>query len=225
MKTSDLRIGIIIPDRGDRPEFLANCKRMIQNQTISGVFVMIVDYPPINSECDITPRYRKGYEFLSKHNFDVILLMENDDYYSPKYIETMISEWEAHGKPDIFGTNYTIYYHIGICKFKKLTHYRRASAMNTLLKPNLPIQWPVDNDPYTDIHLWKQLKGVTFEPKEIISIGIKHNVGKTGGQYHNTKMDRYEFEDSEMGFLKLSMDPESFTFYKSQHEKIQSSFK
>ena len=136
----------------------------------------------------------------------------------------MLTEWINHGKPEIFGTNYTYYYHIGMLKFKKLVHFRRASAMNTLIKPDLNIVWPVDNDPYTDLNLWKQLNGVTFTPKEIISIGIKHNIGKTGGQYHNSKLNRYENSDPNMMFLKEHLDINSFKFYRSIHEKIQSSY-
>lgn len=223
------RIGIIVPDRNDRPEFLENCLRMIKNQILNNVdiFIKVVDYQPINNECDITPRYKFGYNFfknftINGFDLDCILLMENDDYYSPNYIQTMIDEWINHGEPDIFGTNYTYYYHIVLLKFKQLIHYRRSSAMNTLIKPNLNIVWPKDNDPYTDLHLWKQLNGITFEPKNIISIGIKHNVGKTGGQYHSTKLDRYIENDKEMLFLNKHMDNESLKFYKSIHEKIQS---
>lgn len=222
----NLRIGVIIPDRNDRPEFLANCFRMLQSQKVKPDVVRIVNYAPLSDECDITPRYRQGYEYFNENEpVDVIFLIENDDYYHPEYIETMLSEWQKHGKPDIFGTNYTIYYHIGILAMDKFNHLRRASAMNTMLKSGLEIKWPADNDPYTDLHLWKQLKGVVIDPGKIISIGIKHGISKTGGQYHSTKLERYKTKDPEMEWLRENTDELSFNFYKSLHEKIQSNCK
>ena len=217
-------IGIIIPDRGDRHDFLANCKRMIENQTLSPDLMYTVNFVSVSDECDITVRYKKGYERFLKAGFDCLLLMENDDWYASNYIETMVNAWILHGKPDIFGTAYTYYYHLGLLRYEKLDHPRRSSAMNTLIKPDLDIKWPADNDPYTDLHLWQQLKGVTFTPKEIISIGMKHNVGKTGGEYHSTKLNRYNNDDKEMLFLDNTLDLVSLNFYKSIHEKIRESF-
>lgn len=219
-----MKIGVLVPDRGDRPDFLENCIRMIKNQTLNDVYIKLVDYVPTSDDVDITQRYRVGYEFFRGLGFDCVLLMENDDYYSSNYIQTIIDEWIKQGKPDILGTNYTLYYHIGLLKHETFVHHRRASAMNTLLKTDLNIEWPVDDEPYTDLHLWKQLKGITFEPNELISIGIKHNVGKTGGHYHGSKLERYKNTDPQMDFLRANMDDESFNFYKSVHEKIQSSF-
>lgn len=219
----NMRILAIIPDRGDRPEFLGNCLRMIKNQTIE-CNILIQNQKPLSDECDITYRYRTGYEQASKFNYDCILFIENDDWYASNYIETMVKNWISNGKPDIFGTNYTYYYHIGLKKFHKLFHPRRASAMNTLIKQGLEINWGKDNYPYTDIVLWNQLKGVTFSPDPIISVGIKHNIGKSGGHYHNNRFELYQNDDSEFEFLKSTLDTESFTFYKNLHEKIQSNF-
>lgn len=226
MNSKKTKIGIIIPDRNDREYFLMNLVRMLESQIIEDRFellddnIRIFNFEPTDKECDITKRYRIGYESFKDSDVDCILLMENDDYYSPHYINTMVSEWINHGRPEIFGTNYTYYYHIGLLQYEKFIHMKRASAMNTLIKPNLDIEWPIDKEPYTDIHLWKQLKGVTFTPSNIISIGIKHNVGLTGGQYHSTKLERYKFDDSEMQFLESNIDPESFNFYKKINLKL-----
>jgi hypothetical protein len=211
-----MKIAVLIPDRGDRPNFLRNCERMIENQTLKPTYMFVVDYPPKNDDCDITQRYRVGYESINKYDVDCILLMENDDYYSQSYIETMVNNWIKNGKPDIFGTDYTIYYHINERAHFTMNHSRRSSAMSTLIKPNLNIQWPKDNDPYTDIALWKQLKGITFRPDEIICIGIKHGVGKCGGKNHTCNMHRYINKDSNFEFLKQNMDSESFNFYTNE---------
>lgn len=225
-----MKIGIIIPDRGDRPKFLENCLRMIDNQEMANfhkkieIEILIVDSAPISNDCDITPRYRKGYEYFSSQHVDCILLMENDDWYSKFYINSMITNWIKHGRPELFGTDYTTYYNIGIKKYKTLEHYHRSSAMSTLIVPNLKIIWPKDNDPYTDLHLWKQLKGVTFHPDNYICLGIKHGVGKSGGHYHTNQLDKYPNSDDDFRFLESIMDYASLKFYKGIHQQIKSNF-
>lgn len=205
-----MKIGLIIPHKNDRPAFLRNCFRMIDAQTIQPEIVELVnDESPYNG-CDITWRYRIGYERLRNKGLDVIFLIEDDDWYSPDYLEHLIGAWRQNGNPDIFGTRYTIYYHILYkCHFT-MHHADRASAMNTLIKPDLHFNWCNDTDRYTDMHLWSTLKGITFNPERIISVGIKHGVGLTGGDTHTNKLHRYKEKT-----LNLSevMDKESFEFY------------
>jgi glycosyltransferase involved in cell wall biosynthesis len=225
-----IKVGIIIPDRGDRPAFLRNCLRMVNNQTHKPYFVHVVDYTPLNSECDITPRYRSGYELLSKiDSIDVIAFIENDDWYSPDYLEIMVKEWDKSGRPDIFGTNYTIYYNIKLRKYYTMHHMERASAMNTLIKPRLKLLanrsgWPVDSEPFTDAWLWTRLglSKVTFKPDKHISIGIKHGVGKCGGRSHIDQLHRYDPPRGSLdnGFLKETMDEQSFAFYSRYSQPV-----
>lgn len=205
-----MKIGIIIPTRNDRPHFLRNCLRMIDAQTVQPEIVELISEPPVLNGCDITWRYRKGYERLRNKGLDAIFLMEDDDWYSPDYIEIMLKEWEGNSRCDIFGTRYTIYYHILYHQHFTMYHQDRASAMNTLIKPDLHFLWCDDSDPYTDMHLWQALKGYTFVPEKIISIGIKHGVGLTGGHTHTNKLHRYKEKN-----IKLSevMDKESCEFY------------
>jgi len=213
-----MKIAVVTPDRNDRPWFLHEMYRMMESQTKKPDLWRLVNYPSKSDECDITERYRYAYELLSDE-YDVILFMENDDYYHPTYIETMLSEWERHGKPDIFGTNYTIYYHIKLKKWFTFNHTRRSSMMSTLIKTKLDIQWPVDSEPYTDAHLWKQLKGVTFKPERHICLGIKHGSTVSGGSFHNDRLHRYENDDFDGSLLK-SITGDSYNFYKELCENL-----
>ena len=211
-----MKIGLIIPDRGDRPLFLKNCLRMMENQTVKPDIIELVDDAPMNYKCDITWRYRTGYERLRNKGVDVICLIENDDWYSPFYLETMANEWEKNGKPDIFGTNYTIYYHIKLRAYFTMHHTTRASAMNTFIVPNLDFKWCPDEEPYTDIHLWKIAKGLVIKPNKVISVGIKHGEGLCGGNMHKDRLHRYEqhgTKDNDFHYLKQIMDERSFKFY------------
>lgn len=223
-----LKIAILIPDRNDRPELLSNCLRMINNQTVRPDIVELVnDKSPFKEgEVDITWRYRTGYDRLRNKGLDCILFMENDDYYANDYIESMTRAWIDHNRPKIFGTSYTMYYHLGIRKICKFNHGTRSSAMSTLIQPDLKIIWGRDTNPYTDSQLWKtnNLKGLTWDPGRHICIGIKHNIGLCGGRYHSDKytvsgqlrrgdFSRYRESDPEFKFLRQHMNDEAYNFY------------
>lgn len=208
-----MKIGIIIPDRRDRPEFLKNCIRMMEAQTLKPFLITLVNDEPLNSKCDITYRYRIGYDRLRNKGLDVIALIENDDWYHPEYLKEMVNTWVEKGKPDLLGTNYTIYYHLKLRAWFKMNHNHRASAMNTLIRPDLNFNWCVDEDPYTDLHLWRQLKGIVFEPKNVISMGMKHGIGLCGGRSHVDRLHKYINQDQDFNFLKSILDTSSFNFY------------
>jgi len=223
MNTKDVKIAVIIPTRGDRKLLLNNCYRMLSEQTLGPCFILTADYIPKSNEKDITERYRFGYDHLRRKDFDLIAFIEDDDYYSPDYLETMATEWLRAGKPDIIGNSTSIYYHLKLKKYFTLNHPNRASAMNTLIKPDLDFPWCADNYEYTDAHLWKLanikftnlqiLKGHLFVPDKIISFGIKHGSCLVGGRFHNDRLERYDKDDSDLSFLKQNCDAESFKFY------------
>lgn len=226
---SSIKVGVIIPDRGDRPELMSNCIKMLSNQTLPHTFIWGIGMTaiPASEDCDISLRYKNGYLLLSMVPCDVIVFLENDDYYAPDYIETMVSEWIKAGRPDLFGTNSTIYYHLKLKKKFTMLHGERSSAMNTLIKPGLDIVWPEYNDPFTDQWLWmhpehKIKNQVLIGPDRVISIGMKHGVGKLGAGSHIDDLHRYTEDDSEMEWLKRHTDQNSFNFYKEYSKKLNS---
>lgn len=219
-----VKIGVLIPDRNDRPLFLENCLRMINRQTVLPKEIELVNYPAKSEDVDITARYRFGYENLCKKNVDLIAFWENDEWYHPEYLETQVEAFKNHTWPLLIGTSYTIYYHLKLKKYFFFNHSTRSSAMSTCIRPNIPnIDWGVDNDPYTDIRLWQFLgkemgDKIIYKPEKHICIGMKHGVGKVGGYFHNTDMGRWEMEDvkKDEGFLKSiinPVDPEGWEFY------------
>lgn len=213
-----MKIGAIIPDRGDRPLFTQHCIRMIQKQTVCPDPVIFINYHSESEACDITQRYRKGYSSMRGMGLDVIFFIENDDWYSPSYIETMLAAWIAAGKPDLFGTRETIYYHMKLFKRYTMHHEQRGPAMSTMIKPDLNFAWCADSDPYADNWLYTQLDYKLWKPEKPICMGMKHGVGKTGGHAHTTKLEAYtemstSADDADKKFLKETLDKESFDFY------------
>lgn len=212
----DIKVGILIPDRGDRPELLANCLRMMEAQTLKPHIIELVNDRPSDDKCDITKRYRLGYERLRGKGLDVTAFIENDDWYSPLYLHTMVNAWIENGKPDLFGTNCTIYFHIKLQRYLVMDHDDRSSAMNTFIKPDMTFPWCPDNEPFTDMHLWLGLKNkitnkYLYGSSKVISMGMKHGIGKCGGGTHVSRLTRYKYDGKEL--LKETLDPSSYEFY------------
>lgn len=216
-----MRVGIILPTRGDRKEFIKHAQYLISKQTIQPMYMAFMDYEPESKEKDISQRYRRGYDKLRNKNLDCILFFEDDDFYSATYIETQITAWVAHGKPDLFGTNFTHYYHLREKSYFTMYHDTRSSAMSTLIKPDLNFEWCPDHEPYTDTHLWMAsgLKGITYKPSGIICIGIKHGVGLTGGSFHTDRLQTFHGDratsDANGDWLSAHTDAKSFEFYRN----------
>lgn len=217
-----MKVGVIIADRGDRPQFVENMWRMLNAQTVMPYSICVKEWPPVSEKADITTRYREAYQEPMFNPCDVIAFIENDDWYSPTFLEVMLNEWDHHERPDLFGTRQTIYYHLKLKKWMTMKHEMRSPAMSTLIKPGLKFPWPLPHDPYTDAWLWNlpHLYRTLFLPEKTICIGMKHGVGKTGGGMHNDNLHRYTNDDSNMDWLRETVDKDSFEFYKSISKKL-----
>jgi glycosyltransferase involved in cell wall biosynthesis len=233
MNVCDVRVGVLIPDRGDRPKFLAQCLAMMNRQTLRPVRIEIVNDAPMSNAVDITWRYRLGYERIGA-SVDVIAFIENDDWYHPQYLESMVQVWLKYGQPDMLGLDHTVYYHIRERAWFTMHHHTRSSAMNTLIKPTLNIEWPLDWDAYTDAWLWTRY---CFKPqyegtqnrdggaqwpsrgKAIITpngewcIGMKHGTGLCGGKNHTDNLHRYVHKDADGVWLRQVVGEEDAAFY------------
>lgn len=204
-----VKVGVLIPDRNDRPQFLQHLFKMLDGQTMQGFQIELVNFKSTSNAPDLTKRVRLGFQKLKTDGCDCVLIMENDDYYAPNYIETMINKWLEVGKPELLGTDYTYCYHIFKGKYRLLKHPNRSSLMNTLINCKINPEWCEDIEVYLDLHLWKKHKGVAFSPLQPIAIGIKHGIGKCGGNGHFT-MQMNNDESEILHFISQ----DSLKFYK-----------
>jgi len=224
----DVKIVALVPTRGDRPNQLANMRRMMNGQTRPLHGMVIVDDEPVDpTKKDITFRYRTGLTriFEQYPECDLVTLVEDDDWYSPLYLEGMRQAWIDAGKPCTFGLGETYYYHLGIKAFHHQVHPTRASAFTTFMtRAHLNMIWPADDYSFVDIDIWRQFPGktVTFENNPP-AIGIKgYGEGQFfGGIGHNDKWIEYrKNQDHDMTWLSDHIDKESFNFYKSISDKL-----
>lgn len=196
-----MKIGVLIPTRGDRPLFIKQCLKLMQAQTMQPDEILVVDDPPKSKANDIAERYEIGYNILSAKGCTVIFCIEDDDWYGKDYIGTMISAYHREGQPDIFGISTTIYYSIIKKAWIKLIHPGRASMMSTVIKGGLDINFKHDPRIFTDLHLWKILKGKTVDVFKPICIGIKHGIGKCAGAGHRDTF-KYPNQDPDGKYLQ-----------------------
>lgn len=208
-------IGVLIPTRGDRNNFMKQCQRLLSKQTLQPRHIHVVDELPTSADIDVTYRYRIGCEHLFRiKNCDVIIFLEDDDWYSNNYIATMVLEWKKANRPAIFGIGFTIYYHIFQQMYVTIPHRQRASAMSTMVTRSiLNMSWPKDNNPYLDVEMWAQISGKTFIPRTPICIGIKHGIGIVGGGAHNGDNKHYNVKDSGGAWLRGMIGEEDYKFY------------
>lgn len=215
-----MTITILIPTTGERPEFVDMAVKMIDAQTIRSQVQEILVIK--NTRTDINTlvhNYRKGYE---QAEGDLVFFWEDDDYYAPDYLETMVKAWE----PDlqILGTNHTIYYHLGLKAWKMNRHLTHSSAMNIVLKAGIQnIPWEPMADPFLDLRIWKEvtrgnIKGKLIE--ELKSVGIKHGTGRAIGRGHSRDFP-YKIQDPKGHFLASHVETqEIFEFYQMISARI-----
>lgn len=212
-----MKIGIVIPTRGhERETFLEFAKQQIKKQTRQPDVVEIVDFVPANDVPDITQRYRIGCEKI-RRQCDVIVFWEDDDYYSPGYIERIESEFNRDNI-ELVGIDSTVYYNIFTRRFVELKHPGRASMMSTAIRTSAlnKLLWPVDSYKWTDLFLWQRTPGVskrTIRVDRPICIGIKHGIGLCGGGGHVRDWAKFDQYDPKYSYLEANTDIDAVRFY------------
>ncbi len=183
----DLKVHVIIPTRGDRPDFVLFAQKQMEGQTRKPDFIEVVDFPPQSGRCDIASRTKKGILNRLEAGADVVFIIEDDDFYCSEYIETMVDMWIGAGKPALFGINFSVLYHLGLRAWGRQEHEGRASLYNTLISKDFNMDvWPKDPERFVDLKIWKSKinkKSAVPCPK-ILSLGIKHGQGMCGGSMH-----------------------------------------
>lgn len=188
-----MKIATITPTRGDRREFIAQCRRMIHRQTLPPDEVIFVNFQGKPDVKDITLRYKMGIEEARKRGCDVAFFIEDDDWYHHQYIEWMMRMWEANGQPDLFGVEETYYYHLKIQNLWHSNHPGRASAFSTMVNLKYTdMNWPEDSDPFTDMWIWREWRCkkacIKYDREKVYAIGVKHGMGLTGGSGHRNNL-------------------------------------
>ena len=199
------KIAVIIPtcDEARKP-FLDFLMDRLARQTKKPDHVIVVDYQN-NGSIDITDRFKKGLNDAISLGCELIISMEDDDYYPLSYIERLEKAWIDNGKPKIIGHKQTINYNIIHNTYRVVDRLDRASAYCTAVSKDVNFDI---KDQIWDYEAWRINKGklVSILPPPV---GIKHGVGMTGG-HEQSVCDCYDFDHK---ILKSIVDSESYEFY------------
>lgn len=215
-----MKFALVIPTRGDRPEFINQCNQLIRRQTKQPDDIIWVDYKPKSNQKDITQRYRWGVNQATQRNYDFVVFWEDDDWYHPKYLEWLIDNWVKLKKPDFFGVGETYYYHHGLEALHYMKHPGRTSAFSTLVKIPWKIPWPEDNYSFLDMHIHKNSQPITimYPSNQVYAIGIKHGLGVTGGGGHRQNFPYSRPNSKEWFYQQIQGDR---VFYDEIKNKIK----
>lgn len=207
-----MKFATITPDRGDRPELLEFCRHQIHRFTTQPARSYFISTDPApGGKVDIIPRVKEGIRRAANDGFDLVFIIENDDFYPRNYFDFIPDA-------DFYGCRKTTYYNLLNRTWQTWSHPGRSSLFTTGFKISAleksGFRWPADDVAGLDIRLWAHINkgGSKVNGFMAGAIGIKHGIGKTGGRGHTMKMDNH---DPDLSWLKAHVDQEAYVFYKT----------
>jgi hypothetical protein len=113
---------------------------------------------------------------------DKIVIIEDDEYYAPGYIEEMARRLDRH---DVAGINHAKFYHLPSGGYCTNANTRHASLAQTSFKRSfLPaLSRLLVGDMYLDKRIWRAIgnRGCLFSDNDIpLYLGMKGMPGRTG---------------------------------------------
>jgi predicted SAM-dependent methyltransferase len=167
----------VITLTGDRPDAFALCRRWMENQTVPPDQWIVIDdgkdplsvIPAQAGIQNVDYIRRVPLPTDPKHTMiinmkeavkhvtgDVILIMEDDEYYAPKYIETMLSKLEKFG---VVGIGRSKYYHLPSGKYLKDCNMDNASLAQVGFRKSFLPEFTelLAGDQYVDMRIWKHV--------------------------------------------------------------------
>jgi hypothetical protein len=207
-------IALITPT-GGRPKQIELCSKFMKHQDYEGkvLWIIVDDVMPVSTDNIARdgweviklfpkPSWKKGQntqsrnllvgiEEVKKYDIEVIFIIEDDDYYCPQYLSTMMEKIKDY---DVAGQMYTIYYN-PVCRgWIRNGNWKHASLFQVAFTPEvLPIfkQTCKIGRGYIDMNFFRQVikrKVNLFNGKDL-AIGIKGLPGRAGiGMGHRMEL-------------------------------------
>jgi hypothetical protein len=113
---------------------------------------------------------------------DIIVVLEDDDYYGPEWLDT-VATWLTHSLTCLVGESKTIYYHVTSRRHHRHGNTTHASLCATafkrhLVKPICNIINKVAPSPFIDHQIWARLEGQLYDTHHVV--GMKGLAGRPG---------------------------------------------
>lgn len=152
-----------------------------------------------------------------------IIIVEDDEYYASRYIETMAKMLNGY---EIIGITRSRYYNIASTWYKRIPNIDHASWAQTAFSARLmpDVMDLLCGNESLDLRLWKKILAENiphklFDDNEYLFVAIKGLPGRPGfGGAHRIK----RVMDSSLKQLREWMpDIEDFNLYREIHEKLK----
>lgn len=218
-----------ITPTGDRPLAFALCQNWVKNQTVQPDQWIVVDdgIAPLQQfiPMDYIRREPQPGELkptllinlktaIPAITGDKIIILEDDEYYAPTYIEELSKRLDSH---EVVGVGRSKYYHLPSGGYTVIGNMTHASLAQTSFRSSfLPkfVSLLVGNM-YLDMRLWKlagKYKHLFVDSGTPLYLGIKGLPGRGGvGAGHNPKIYRVK-DTADRGVLKQWI-PGDFQIY------------
>jgi hypothetical protein len=223
----------IITPTGDRPEAFELTRKWIFKQTKQPDQWLVIDdgkvplpvhlrngleyvrrVPQENEGHTLTLNMRKSLTYIKG---DIILIVEDDDWYGPTYVETMSNLLNNY---DLVGERFARYYYLPAMKYRRIGNDRHASFCQTgFTRKLLPLfESCLPGDPYIDARLWASVISGSYlitdtEDAKKLHCSFKGLKGRHGiGTGHNENA-RYYNTDVGLEFLVKWVGEENARIY------------
>lgn len=226
----------LITPSGERPVCIERCKYYIERQTYTGPLQWIISDDSnrhynvsVPSNIHFFNHNKRTYPGNKSDSFrgniitslpfimfDKIIIIEDDDWYSPNYIKLYhdrLLNWE------LVGEGPARYYDVAHCYYRILGNTKRASFCQTALQSKIIDKLFVSchrDSAFVDTRLWNKHcnKKFVFQDKSHC-IGIKNMPGRKGiGMGHRMK---HGSKDKEWRILESWIGKEDAEYYKQFH--------
>lgn len=219
LRNKEYKEGVtLITPTGDRPLAFSICVRYIAAQTYTGPLQWIIaddgnthlNITLARSDIELHHIKRNGVRDRAKSitgnvaatlfpvKYDKVLIIEDDDYYRPDYIETTINRLQDS---DMIGEGNSRYYNIAHEKYRLNHNLEHASLFQTAFKANvLEYLWVSclkRDSAFIDCRLWNKssIKKKRIFVDKISSVGIKGLPGRAGiGSGHRPGKHSHAFQ-------------------------------
>jgi len=213
----------LITPTGGRPKQIELCSKFMKRQDYKGkvLWVIVDDIEPISTnhislafrenwiikKINPTPSWRVGQNTQARNlivgieevrlnkyeEIEAIFIIEDDDYYSPEYLTTMMEKIKGF---NVAGQMYTVYYNPVFRGWLQNGNYKHASLFQVAFTPNLiPIfkRCCLMRRVFIDMSFFRSIANLPykvnlFDGKDL-AVGIKGLPGRSGiGMGHRAEI-------------------------------------
>ena len=226
----------VITPTGDRPEAFALCERWMSQQTYTGqIQWIVVDDGVEPTTCTMGQTYIRQRP-MNHHSLcrnlraaiphiqgECIFVVEDDDYYAPHYLSTMVGRLQ---RADLVGEFGAKYYYL---RHKSFRHNHQSEHHASLCRTGMTravldtlkrcaFGW----HPSVDLRLWRAWKGRTFtwrdaDGTQSLCVGMK---GVEGRHSRGWKPSRNAVADADLQTLEKWVGREAAEIYRNMIEVI-----